>query len=570
MTITIDTTDCPFEAALAESAPKWGHENDSDRAGLVLARNRSELALATASLCAPEEDARHHITCLSADLGQTDAAARDYRKIGLMLDRMPKFTEVLTARGFAPLALLKKLSCATFSVAEEHFPALEPLLLASILPTVNRLSMGSWKELFPKVQHAIDTVHHAARPVDLAGAPIPEEVEESFRHTKAEYPEKTHRIGLNLAPAHAEETHRVISTIAATKECTSAEAFMHLIRGTAEASVSLHLYRSIDGGPVWMPGVGTLSEALTEEYMSMVTSVDVAHPSASGGYAATAGQRTFVIGRDGVCMFPGCTKNAMGADMDHITNHAEGGPTQTDNLHALCRGHHNEKTKGLWDVTRSLAGTEYWTSVSSGAQVASEPAGPLSHPGAVPFAASVRKSGALREEHNQRRDEARAKFRDVVAHARAVQPVVRMLQQMRIMSPGETAKDMVESISDDAAIAAAASARARAQDREERELVKLRRFNAQVKSLEPVRDPDPPTVEPPDPIVEMMQIYLNERDPVDALVSVGKLLVKVDPDEIDVLGRSFADPKSLREKIAIYRRRQFRNKARWRKARASC
>lgn len=569
MTTTNDTDSCPFEAALSESAPKWGHENSSDRANLALARNRSELALAAASLCAPEDDARHHITCLSADLGQSDVAARDYRRIGLMLDRMPKITKVLHARGFASLPLLKKLSCATLPVAEEHFPELEPLLLDALLPKVNKLSMLSWKELFPKIQHAIDTVQHSARPIDLAGAPIPEDVEETFRHTKAELPDKAHRIGLTLAPAHAEETHRVINTIAATKECTSAEAFMHLIRGTTDASVSLHLYRSIDGGPVWMPGVGVLSKALTEEYLSMVTSVDVVHPSGSGTYAATASQRAFVIGRDGICMFPGCNKCAMGADMDHITNHAEGGPTHTDNLHALCRGHHNEKTKGLWDVTRSLAGTEYWTSMSSGARVASEPSGPLSHPSAVPFAASVRKSGALREEHNQRRDELRALYRDAVEHARRVQPVVRMLQQMRIMAPGETAKGMIETITNDAANAARAAARAHAQEREERERKKLHRFNSQIKSPVPIRDPDPPSVEPPDPIVEMMQIYLNERDPVGALMSVGKLLAKLDPTGIDVLGRSFADPGSLREKIAHYRTRQFRNNSRWKKTRAS-
>lgn len=127
---------------------------------------------------------------------------------------------------------------------------------------------------------------------------------------------------------------------------------MKLVRGTAEVGVNLHLYRSVDGSAVYMPGVGPLSEIVASEYLSMLTSVDCVGPSATAGYASSPGQRAFVMGRDGVCMFPGCGRSAATADMDHITTFAEGGPTDTDNLHALCRRHHNEKTKGLWDVTR--------------------------------------------------------------------------------------------------------------------------------------------------------------------------------------------------------------------------
>lgn len=560
---THGTTNCPFTAALAENAPQWAHENTSARAEAALNRNRSELTLAALCLCNPDDDVRHHTTCLTADLGQSTTAACDYRKIGLLLHRMPKLATVLTTRGFAPLHLLKKLATATFPIDQAHHESLEPLLLAALTPRVDKLALPPWRELFGAIQRAIDTVEHPARPTDLAGAPIPEDIHESYRHRPAEDRHSPDRITVTLSRAHAEEAHRVISTIAATDNCDNTTAFMHLIRGTSTASINLHLYRSVDGGPVWMPGVGVLSEALTQEYLSMVTSVDVLHPSTSGGYAATESQRALIIGRDGTCRFPGCTRSAAAADMDHITNHAEGGPTSTDNLHSLCRRHHNEKTKGLWDVTRSLEGTEYWTSIG-GAQVATEPAGPLSHPGAVPFAASIRAAAKLRAEHNEYRDAARAQWRNLVARARRAQPIVRMLQSLRIMAPDEGPEQIISAISEHEASKAVAAAARRAEARDAHQKFKARRYQGQVRSLEPVKDPDPPSIAPPDPVVEMMQVYLCERDPMGALAAVGPLLKRVELDQFDVWQRGFADAASLREKVARWRTRRFRHVTRLR------
>lgn len=563
------TTDCPFTAALREDAPKWGHENPSDRSQAGLARNRAELTVADLCLCAMEEDARHQVTCIAADLGHTEAAAREYRKIGLMLSRMPFLAHVLTVRGFMPLRLLKKLASATFPVEEELFEELEPLLLKAVLPSVDKLAMPEWKGLFSGVQAAIDAVQHSARPVDLAGAPIPEEVEESFTIRTPVSPDRATRVSVKLDPAHAEETNRVISTIAATKECDNAEAFMHLVRGTADVSVGLHLYRSIDGGPVYMPGVGILSEVVAAEYLAMVDSVNTVAPSASGGYAATANQREFVIGRDGTCMFPGCTRRI--ADMDHIKNYDEGGPTDTHNLHGLCRRHHNEKTKGLWDVTRSLEGTEYWTSNSSGAQVASEPTGPIRHPGVVPYEASVRKAGKLRAEHNERRDTARAEVRKSVVQARHVQPLVRMLQYLRIMSPEESAEDLINSVTEAEAEQAVAAARQRINERTEYQEQRLRKYRAQAAADEPVTGADPPTVAAPDEVLEVLQVYLNERDPEGALKAIGRLLAKIDPDTIKGWERpgSFSDPSPLKRRVREHKAAVFRRKVRPRRRRTA-
>ncbi len=39
-------------------------------------------------------------------------------------------------------------------------------------------------------------------------------------------------------------------------------------------------------------------------------------------------------------------------DLARLRNPKQGGPTDTENLHCLCRRHHNLKTHGGWDIDR--------------------------------------------------------------------------------------------------------------------------------------------------------------------------------------------------------------------------
>jgi hypothetical protein len=49
--------------------------------------------------------------------------------------------------------------------------------------------------------------------------------------------------------------------------------------------------------------------------------------------------------------------------IDHDCDWDLGGATNGDNLHALCRKHHNFKTKKRWHVDVNPDGSETWTSV---------------------------------------------------------------------------------------------------------------------------------------------------------------------------------------------------------------
>jgi hypothetical protein len=73
--------------------------------------------------------------------------------------------------------------------------------------------------------------------------------------------------------------------------------------------------------------------------------------------------RDLVILRDGHCVFPGCTRDARGCDLDHIAPYDPDGPpgqTSPDNLACLCRRHHRAKTSGLWRYTRTPEGHYRW------------------------------------------------------------------------------------------------------------------------------------------------------------------------------------------------------------------
>ena len=88
-------------------------------------------------------------------------------------------------------------------------------------------------------------------------------------------------------------------------------------------------------------------------------------------YQPPARLRAAVQARDGTCQHSGCHRPAARCDLDHIEpfDHAEPpepgrpGQTRAENLHALCRRHHNLKSLAGWTVERdATTGREIWTS----------------------------------------------------------------------------------------------------------------------------------------------------------------------------------------------------------------
>ncbi|WP_369139531.1 HNH endonuclease [Modestobacter versicolor] len=75
-------------------------------------------------------------------------------------------------------------------------------------------------------------------------------------------------------------------------------------------------------------------------------------------YTPTPAQQRFVKARDRTCRHPGCRRPARWTDTDHVTAHADGGPTDCGNLCSLCRRHHRLKTHAPgWRFTMTDDGT---------------------------------------------------------------------------------------------------------------------------------------------------------------------------------------------------------------------
>jgi hypothetical protein len=72
----------------------------------------------------------------------------------------------------------------------------------------------------------------------------------------------------------------------------------------------------------------------------------------------------WIRARDRTCRFPGCTRPAMGADLDHTLDWAEDGLTLAENLGAFCEPHHLLKhdPDSCWTVIQTRPGTFVWTS----------------------------------------------------------------------------------------------------------------------------------------------------------------------------------------------------------------
>ena len=70
----------------------------------------------------------------------------------------------------------------------------------------------------------------------------------------------------------------------------------------------------------------------------------------------TVHQRRAITHRDKECLIPGCHVPASWCEIHHVTEHARGGPTHTDNGVTLCWHHHRTLDTSGWEI-RTMNGT---------------------------------------------------------------------------------------------------------------------------------------------------------------------------------------------------------------------
>lgn len=133
----------------------------------------------------------------------------------------------------------------------------------------------------------------------------------------------------------------------------------------------------VPGGAVGLPGPGGVPElighgpidpgtaariAATAEVWERVAVTDAGEILSVDRYRPTPQMRRLLAARDLHCRAPGCRVPASRCDIDHTVDAALGGPTRTDNLAHLCRGHHTVKHHTGWSVTQEPGGVMRWTS----------------------------------------------------------------------------------------------------------------------------------------------------------------------------------------------------------------
>ncbi|WP_407359958.1 DUF222 domain-containing protein [Microbacterium sp. LBN7] len=79
----------------------------------------------------------------------------------------------------------------------------------------------------------------------------------------------------------------------------------------------------------------------------------------------TVHQRRAIIARDRECLIPGCHVPASWCEIHHVTKHARGGPTHTDNGVPLCWWHHRSLDWSGWEIRMNdgvpeIRGPAWW------------------------------------------------------------------------------------------------------------------------------------------------------------------------------------------------------------------
>lgn len=188
--------------------------------------------------------------------------------------------------------------------------------------------------------------------------------------------------------------------------------------------------------PGYLDGYGVIDAEQVRDLAAAATQLvadPVTSPVAALRYQPSAALERAVRCRDLTCRFPGCSRPAVGCDLDHTIpfnhqNPAAGGLTVWGNLKYLCRQHHRLKTFGGWRDEQLADGTVIWTA-PTGRTYRTAPAGADLFPQPrAPACAAPSPSGRSRSKQRSARI---AKARNHNRQQRPINEARRWLEQAR-------------------------------------------------------------------------------------------------------------------------------------------
>ena len=153
-----------------------------------------------------------------------------------------------------------------------------------------------------------------------------------------------------------------------------------------ESPAADELPGSVDGSPI-SPDVarqlvGSAGDTVYRLLTDPNTGETLDHVATT--YTISERMRHALVARWRYCTAPGCDRPATKAELDHIEpfNHrhpTRGGPTSMENLHPLCKHHHQLKTQGVFRLRREpRTGVLTWT-LPGGTTATTHPPGSVLH-----------------------------------------------------------------------------------------------------------------------------------------------------------------------------------------------
>ncbi len=204
-------------------------------------------------------------------------------------------------------------------------------------------------------------------------------------------------LAVRADPALTAATGRVLARVHVTVDLAT---LLGLRDEPADLATAPPGHRGHDLGPVFAQVARALAASQDADWQRFLHDDTGLLHGVSRSYRVPTVLRRTVLAAYTTCTAPGCTRPAAECDTEHLhpwqadSTSGSGGHTEFTNLHAADRRHHNLKTHGGWQCTRSQDGRITWTS-PLGQTVTIDPADyrPYTQRGTTPPPASPPSAG---------------------------------------------------------------------------------------------------------------------------------------------------------------------------------
>lgn len=309
---------------------------------------------------------------LAAKLGMSLTRVRNLVMCFQRIVALPLLVELQRNSYHLDLDRLITIDRSLKGVNDEHLPTMDAFLVKLLTPIAPHEILRQPRAIRQRIIRKLTEIDPEA---------VEKRQQEKRGATVTALDDNT-RIGLTFTNAEALEVITVAKKMARKHKLPIIDAFKKMMTEGADVKAVLNLVPN-EAGLLDLIGAGPLSQNQVETWLPRVTHARVIHYNMNKNAALRffgAGSQAFIAGRDGHCMGPNCSTDALHCDADH-TNNFDGTNTDPINADKLCPPCHQEKTDKRFTVTSvNTKGVKTFTT-SDGDRFTVLPDGPLVHTG---------------------------------------------------------------------------------------------------------------------------------------------------------------------------------------------